>query len=224
MRSKTMQVHLTEVDVAIVGYGPTGQTLAALLGQAGWRVGVYERWPSLYTLPRACVIDHEAMRILQSVGVAERFAPLTVPTSGDYVWLNAEGRTLYHFRYAREGLSGWPARQLMYQPDLEVELDRRVRALPNIDLQQGWEAVGVESRAEGITRLPPWRPVAACGHAGWWGLTAPTASSARPLTWTSPTWAFAPTGSWSTSGRTIPRGCSTCPKRARSATPVARSR
>lgn len=146
-----MQAHLTEVDVAIVGYGPTGQALAALLGQAGWRVGVYERWPSLYTLPRACVIDHEAMRILQSVGVAERFAPLTVPTSGDYVWLNAEGRTLYHFRYAREGLSGWPARQLMYQPDLEVELDRRVRALPNIDLQQGWQAVGIESRTDGVT-------------------------------------------------------------------------
>ena len=33
------------VDVAIVGYGPVGQTLAILLGQRGWRVGVFESWP-----------------------------------------------------------------------------------------------------------------------------------------------------------------------------------
>jgi 2-polyprenyl-6-methoxyphenol hydroxylase-like FAD-dependent oxidoreductase len=43
----------TDYDVAIVGYGPVGQALAALLGQHGWRVGVFERWPTLYPLPRA---------------------------------------------------------------------------------------------------------------------------------------------------------------------------
>jgi 3-(3-hydroxy-phenyl)propionate hydroxylase len=29
-------------DVAIVGYGPVGQTLVILLGQRGWRVAVLE--------------------------------------------------------------------------------------------------------------------------------------------------------------------------------------
>ena len=32
-------------DVAIVGYGPVGQTLAILLGQRGWKVGVFEKQP-----------------------------------------------------------------------------------------------------------------------------------------------------------------------------------
>ena len=32
-----------EVDVAIVGYGPTGALLAILLAQRGWRVQVLER-------------------------------------------------------------------------------------------------------------------------------------------------------------------------------------
>ena len=36
-------------DVAIVGYGPVGQTLAILLGQRGWHVGVFEKQP--YALP-----------------------------------------------------------------------------------------------------------------------------------------------------------------------------
>src|SRR5213080_1697299 len=33
-------------DVAIVGYGPVGQTLAVLLGQRGWRVGVFDSYAS----------------------------------------------------------------------------------------------------------------------------------------------------------------------------------
>ena len=41
-----------DYDVAIVGYGPVGQTAAILMGRLGYRVGVFERWPSLY--PRAC--------------------------------------------------------------------------------------------------------------------------------------------------------------------------
>src|ERR1035437_2418241 len=85
----------TDYDVAIVGYGPIGQALALIFGQAGYRVGVFERWPSLYSLPRACVVDHEAMRNLQGIGVADEFAELTVPARGGYLWLNAKNETLY---------------------------------------------------------------------------------------------------------------------------------
>ena len=131
----------TDFDVVIVGYGPVGQCLAAMLGKSGWRVGVFERWPFLYPLPRACVVDHEIMRVLQTVGVAQEFSELAVPTDGEYVWLNAEGQTLYHFKYDKQGISGWSARNLMYQPDLEAVLDRKVRTLPNVELNQGWEVV-----------------------------------------------------------------------------------
>jgi 2-polyprenyl-6-methoxyphenol hydroxylase-like FAD-dependent oxidoreductase len=137
-------------DVVIVGYGPVGQALAAMLGQAGHRVGVFERWPSLYPLPRACVVDHEAMRILQSVSVAEPFSRLAVPTGGEYVWLNAAGQTLYHFRHPRDGVSGWPSRSLIYQPDLEQLLDHRVKSIPQVDVHQGFEVTGLRSDADGV--------------------------------------------------------------------------
>lgn len=33
-------------DVAVIGYGPTGLVAASLLGRAGHRVLVVERWPT----------------------------------------------------------------------------------------------------------------------------------------------------------------------------------
>ena len=135
----------TDFDVAIVGYGPVGQALAAMLGQKGYRVGVFDRRPGLYPLPRACVVDHEVMRILQSINVAHAFSEFAVPTAGEYVWLNAAGETLYHFKYDKDGISGWPARNLIYQPDLERLLDERVRQIPSVEVNQGWEVVSYTS-------------------------------------------------------------------------------
>ena len=40
--------HEPEFDVAIVGYGPVGQALAAMLGRAGHRVAVFERFDEIY--------------------------------------------------------------------------------------------------------------------------------------------------------------------------------
>lgn len=52
------------VDCVVVGAGPVGLLAALLLGQAGLQVSVVERWPQRYPSPRACTIDHEALRIL----------------------------------------------------------------------------------------------------------------------------------------------------------------
>ena len=46
----------------MVGYGPVGMATAALLGRAGHRVLVLERYAGLYNLPRAAIFDDETMR------------------------------------------------------------------------------------------------------------------------------------------------------------------
>jgi hypothetical protein len=44
-------------DMLIVCYRPVGQMMTLLLGQKGYRVGVFERWSSLYPLP--CAIHYD---------------------------------------------------------------------------------------------------------------------------------------------------------------------
>ena len=44
-------------DAAIAGYGPTGLAAASLLARRGHKVCVFERWPTLYGLPRMATID-----------------------------------------------------------------------------------------------------------------------------------------------------------------------
>jgi 3-(3-hydroxy-phenyl)propionate hydroxylase len=56
-----------DIDVAIVGYGPVGQTAAALLAGRGHRVAAYERFADLYDLPRAVYFDDEIMQVWQSL-------------------------------------------------------------------------------------------------------------------------------------------------------------
>jgi 2-polyprenyl-6-methoxyphenol hydroxylase-like FAD-dependent oxidoreductase len=135
-------------DVAIVGYGPVGQALALNLLQHGRRVVIVERWPALYSLPRAVSYDHEAARILQSLGLAEAMAPHTSYTD-IYEWRNGKGELLLEFTDRDDiAISGWPQAIGFHQPSLEAVLDSHVRAFgEQVELLQGWEAVDADETA-----------------------------------------------------------------------------
>jgi 2-polyprenyl-6-methoxyphenol hydroxylase-like FAD-dependent oxidoreductase len=132
-----------ELDVAIVGYGPVGQMLAALLGRAGHRVGVFERFKEIYRLPRAVHLDHEIMRLLQTLGLAETLAAEMVPVR-DYRWFGADGEPLLRFDLPTPASSGWDSSYMFFQPDLETALDRLGCVQPGVTVERGWvaEALG----------------------------------------------------------------------------------
>jgi flavoprotein hydroxylase len=139
-----------DADVAIVGYGPVGNTLAILLGQLGRSVVVLERWPEPYPLPRAVHFDHEVGRILQSCGIGEELRSTTEP--GEiYEWCNAAGQTLLRFGRIGDGPSGWPLSSMFNQPTLEALLDRRASQLPSIEVRRGVEVAGLSQDVDGVT-------------------------------------------------------------------------
>ncbi|MER7841042.1 FAD-dependent monooxygenase [Streptomyces sp. NPDC096040] len=72
----------------LVGAGPVGLATAVQLAIRGWRVGVVERWPQAYPLPRAVVFDHEVAGTLASV--LDELPTLCEPAE-DYVWRNGKG-------------------------------------------------------------------------------------------------------------------------------------
>src|SRR6187200_617782 len=128
-----------DVDVAIVGYGPVGQALAALLGRAGHRVAVFERFKDIYRLPRAIHLDHEIIRLLQSLGLTKAVVGEMVPLS-DYHWFGADGDLLLRFDAAAPARSGWDPDYMFFQPELEAALDALGCAQPGVTVERGWAA------------------------------------------------------------------------------------
>jgi 2-polyprenyl-6-methoxyphenol hydroxylase-like FAD-dependent oxidoreductase len=129
-------------DLAIVGYGPTGMMLAALLGREGHSVVVLERYPGLYNLPRAACFDDEIMRTFQKLGVTEEGLPGTV-VQRDYDWVNGDGETLVEIEYDDPAPGGWAQLYMMYQPHVEDVLDRLCRSLPSAEVRQGVTVEGM---------------------------------------------------------------------------------
>ena len=85
-----------DFDVVVVGAGPVGLVAALLLAKQGISVLLLEKERSIFPLPRAAHIDHEIMRIFQSIGVADEVASSS-EVSTRYEFLNVSGDVLMRF-------------------------------------------------------------------------------------------------------------------------------
>ncbi|EID72930.1 MULTISPECIES: bifunctional 3-(3-hydroxy-phenyl)propionate/3-hydroxycinnamic acid hydroxylase MhpA [Rhodococcus] len=145
----------SDFDVAVVGYGPTGLVLASLLGRAGHRVVVLERWPDLYGLPRLTHIDGETARIIQAAGDIE-FALRDASPKDTYQWCNGSGDVLLEIDWAGKS-SGFAAHYSMYQPDIESAIHQRIGSYPNVEVNQGFAVVAVEQEHDHVAlHVRPW--------------------------------------------------------------------
>jgi 3-(3-hydroxy-phenyl)propionate hydroxylase len=123
-----------DYEVAIVGYGPVGATVANLLGRSGIKTVVVERQADIFDQPRAIGFDHEIMRIFQSAGLAETVLPATSdlrPTR----YLGAQRQVIRRFDRVSEPFPfGWYPNYTFDQPMLEAGLRRGAEALPTVDV------------------------------------------------------------------------------------------
>ncbi|MEU6148259.1 bifunctional 3-(3-hydroxy-phenyl)propionate/3-hydroxycinnamic acid hydroxylase, partial [Streptomyces sp. NPDC047081] len=119
-------------------------------GSRGHRVVVAEKFPEPYTLPRAVHADHEVARILQQVGIRPDTNPAFEPFDGVVEFRNATRETLLELDWRGPGPSGWPVGNFFSQPELERELDARVRTLPAVTVLRGQEVTGYEEVSDGV--------------------------------------------------------------------------
>ena len=97
-----------DVDVVIVGAGPSGLTLANILGLQGVRTIVVEERDTLIDYPRGVGLDDEALRTFQSIGLVDRVLPHTVPNQ-ILRFFDAKRRLLAEMA-PPDARFGWPKR------------------------------------------------------------------------------------------------------------------
>jgi 3-(3-hydroxy-phenyl)propionate hydroxylase len=121
-------------DVAVVGYGPVGAALANLLGKKGHSVLVLDQMREIYDKPRAINIDHEVMRVLQSVGLADAVNALSIPYAGtDFLGLDGEPIKVFEPTAPPHPLY-WLPNLLFIQPEFEPILRKGVDRFANVDV------------------------------------------------------------------------------------------
>lgn len=140
----------TEVEVAIVGYGPTGATLAHLLGSIGISVIVIDRESGLYPLPRAVHFDDETMRVFQTVGISDELSKYIRVNPG-MRFQDDQGRLLLDWpRDQSITQQGWHASYRLHQPDLERLLRAGISKLVNVTEMPGCEIQSITENEDNI--------------------------------------------------------------------------
>ena len=140
---------MKQYDVAVVGLGPTGLTLAHLLGRRGLSVLVLEREPEFYGTARAVYTDDEAMRVFQTAGVADEIHE-DMNVDSVVQWVRADGGVLVQFRTFDRPL-GWPVTNFLYQPYLETRLEALLDRYPHVEVRRGRKLLDFSQDAHGVT-------------------------------------------------------------------------
>jgi 3-(3-hydroxy-phenyl)propionate hydroxylase len=136
------------VDILIIGYGPVGAALAALLGRYGAQVLVIDKESDILLMPRAIALDNEALRILQMVGLTDTsFARIGIqevkmhcPLVGEFGRINTAGV-----------IDGHPKLVTFYQPELERALREKVQSFDNVAVRCGWALSDLQQTGNGVT-------------------------------------------------------------------------
>lgn len=140
----------SKVDVLIVGYGPVGAALAALLGRYGVHVLVIDKADDVWMAPRAIALDNEALRILQMVGLREDafakvgipYVRMVCPHVGEFARFNTAGTIDEH-----------PRLVTFYQPELERALRALVASHPSVRVRTGVELIDLEDEGDAVSAV-----------------------------------------------------------------------
>jgi len=140
---------LPHYSVAIVGAGPTGLTLANLLGVYGISCVLLERNAATVHEPRAVSIDDESLRTMQAAGLVEEVMRETVTGYGSH-YHSARGRCFAKVQPTEQPY-GFPRRNAFRQPILERQLRDALARFPHVTPLFEHEFLSFTQNAAGVS-------------------------------------------------------------------------
>lgn len=136
-------------DVLIIGAGPTGLTLANLLGQAGVRTTILDRKAGTVTEPRAVSIDDESLRTMQAAGLDEAVLADVVKGYGVHYFDKPGGRCFGKVEPVGKQY-GYPKRNAFRQPLFERTLMHGMERFPSLTPLFCHELIDFTQDASGV--------------------------------------------------------------------------
>lgn len=137
------------VDVAIVGAGPSGLTLANILGLQGVRTLVLDERDTMIDYPRGVGLDDEALRTFQSIGLVDHVLPHTVPNQ-ILRFFDAKRRLLAEMA-PPDARFGWPKRNGFVQPMVDAELCRGLERFDHVEVRWAHRMESCTESDDGVT-------------------------------------------------------------------------
>lgn len=124
-------------DVVVVGLGPVGTILSALLGRCGINTVVCDQDTDVFPLPRAIAFDHEIMRIVQNLGLAEAVQPYVVPYPPTE-YRGVGGRLIARYESSPPPYPlGWQPSFMFRQPSFDRTIRRLLAENPAVEMRLG---------------------------------------------------------------------------------------
>ncbi|KAA8559491.1 3-(3-hydroxy-phenyl)propionate/3-hydroxycinnamic acid hydroxylase [Pseudomonas extremaustralis] len=139
-------------QVLIVGAGPTGLTLANLLGQANVDTLIVDRKPGTVTEPRAVSIDDESLRTMQAIGLDDAVLRDVVPGYGVHYFTRPGGRCFGKVEPTGR-LYGFPKRNAFRQPLFESTLKVGLERFANLTARFNHELLEFTQDQHGVRAL-----------------------------------------------------------------------
>ncbi|WP_460355887.1 bifunctional 3-(3-hydroxy-phenyl)propionate/3-hydroxycinnamic acid hydroxylase [Mycobacterium sp. ZZG] len=138
-----------DVDVVIVGAGPSGLTLANILGLHGVRTLVVDERDTLIDYPRGVGLDDEALRTFQSIGLVDQVLPHTVPNQ-ILRFFDADRKLLAEMA-PPDARFGWPKRNGFVQPMVDAELFEGLERFDHVEVRFGHRMQTCSEANDGMT-------------------------------------------------------------------------
>jgi 3-(3-hydroxy-phenyl)propionate hydroxylase len=140
----------SRVDVAIIGCGTTGLTLARLLEMEGLSVAAVDRSRIPLGYPRATHLDDETMRAFQTIGLQD--LEKEISPAGTYTHYDANWRVVNHFVWALDVTDqNWRSDYQFHQPDWEAINRGYTHESPTTQTYYGWTIVDLADSGDDVT-------------------------------------------------------------------------